>query len=354
MLPSAADLRHHLRYLTQARFQSLDGLRALSILAVIWHHTAPKWIDPDLIQAGTHGVTLFFAISGFLISTLLLREYGRSGRIDLVAFYVRRAYRIFPLYYAVLALYVVMVAVMERQSSAGQQFFHNLRYFATYTSNLFIPHDGRTIFYFAWSLAVEEQFYLIWPAVLLTCLRVTQALWAPVAALLLGLILLLAFSHFHSAAPFAILLGALLALALHHAPTYRLFGWVLGRPYAAPLALISLIGALMGAAPTMWIDGLCVLLVAACVWQEQHGLTRFLTTKILVYIGSISYGMYLLQMISKNLVLMGVERLIGRDSLPWHGLEITVLTVVCTMFLAGLSFKYFESQFLQRKAAYAR
>lgn len=94
-------------------------------------------------------------------ATLLLRERERNSKIDLKAFYIRRSLRIFPLYYGVLFLYMVLVSVLERDSTAGQAFFNNLIYFATYTSNLFVPLDGRVIFYFAWSLAAEEQFYLM-------------------------------------------------------------------------------------------------------------------------------------------------------------------------------------------------
>src|SRR5204863_5681683 len=83
-------------------------------------------------------------------------------------FYLRRALRIFPLYYAVLALYVAMVVYVERGSRAGVEFMHNLPFFATYTSNWFVTLGAdRTIFYFAWSLATEEQFYLVWPWIVL-------------------------------------------------------------------------------------------------------------------------------------------------------------------------------------------
>ena len=94
------------RFVETRHFPALDGLRGLSILAVIWHHA----VDPAGIW-GYFGVSLFFAISGFLITTLLLRERAATGRISLRNFYMRRTLRIFPLYYAVVALYVVVVLV---------------------------------------------------------------------------------------------------------------------------------------------------------------------------------------------------------------------------------------------------
>jgi peptidoglycan/LPS O-acetylase OafA/YrhL len=96
--------REHAAFRANNRFGSLDGLRALSVVAVIWHHSGGGMVASEWAQHGHHGVTLFFAISGFLITTLLLRERDRHGAIDLRAFYVRRALRIFPLYYAVLLI----------------------------------------------------------------------------------------------------------------------------------------------------------------------------------------------------------------------------------------------------------
>src|SRR5678816_1344035 len=89
-------------YLGLERFPSLDGLRALSIVPVIWHHSTPRQLE-GVLGKGPLGVHLFFAISGFLITTLLLRERRATGAISIAGFYARRSLRIFPLYYAVLA-----------------------------------------------------------------------------------------------------------------------------------------------------------------------------------------------------------------------------------------------------------
>src|SRR5262245_38294354 len=91
-------------YLALARFPELDGLRALSILPVIWHHSTTRLLD-GVLGKGPLGVHLFFAISGFLITTLLLRERRATGAISMKNFYARRSLRIFPLYYAVLGIY---------------------------------------------------------------------------------------------------------------------------------------------------------------------------------------------------------------------------------------------------------
>ena len=100
-------------------FGSLDGLSALSIIGVIWFHS--WWSTPyysqltmiPVLRQGEWGVDIFFAISGFLITTLLLRERQRSGTISIRDFYIRRSLRIWPLYYAVVAIYVVIMLFFE-------------------------------------------------------------------------------------------------------------------------------------------------------------------------------------------------------------------------------------------------
>src|SRR5260221_295593 len=101
----------HAGYLAIRTFGSLDGLRALSILAVVWHHTQEGFHFLPIAYRGFLGVDLFFMISGFLIVTLLLRERRRTGTISVKKFYIRRFLRIFPPYYAVLTLVAITVSL---------------------------------------------------------------------------------------------------------------------------------------------------------------------------------------------------------------------------------------------------
>ncbi|HEX7669003.1 MAG TPA: acyltransferase, partial [Polyangiaceae bacterium] len=165
----------HASFLAARRFPSLDGLRCLAILPVIWHHSTPRPL-PGLFGRGPLGVHLFFAVSGFLITTLLVREKCCTDRsspplshlAQLANFYARRSLRIFPLYYAVLLLYTLRALWFLPASPMRSHFFHNLPYFATYTANFLVNFDvpHKVIFGFSWSLSTEEQFYLLWPPVL--------------------------------------------------------------------------------------------------------------------------------------------------------------------------------------------
>jgi len=123
-------------------FGSLDGLRALSIVGVIWFHSwwstpyYPTLASLPVLRQGEWGVHIFFAISGFLITTLLLREQNRSGTISIRDFYIRRSLRIWPLYYATVAIYAVIMLTFQRGSGRAHTFFHYLPGFLTYTYTL--------------------------------------------------------------------------------------------------------------------------------------------------------------------------------------------------------------------------
>ncbi len=360
--PSVAE---HAAFRANNRFGSLDGLRALSVAAVIWHHSGGGLVASEWAQHGHHGVTLFFAISGFLITTLLLREKDRHGVIDLRAFYVRRALRIFPLYYAVLLIYVVLVFALERQSKVGQDFFSNLVYFVSYTSNWFVALDGRVIFYYAWSLAAEEQFYLVWPplmkrlgtraralAVVLTVIVVIALLdvllprWLPASR---GAQTVLDVVH---NIPLAIIVGVASALLLHDPSGFaRCWPWLAGSRWHCLIWLaLSVAAALTPGAPWFTIHVALAMLVVACCMREDHALAPLLQLPVLAYLGTISYGLYLLHMLCKNFV--------GK-AFAFAGVELGAFsyflaTLLLSIVVAGLSYRYFESPFLRMKGRFER
>jgi len=148
---------------SKGRIPTLDGLRAISIALVLLGHLSgtrnyPRSLD-SLGQFGNFGVRIFFVISGFLITDLLLRERTKTGSISLRQFYLRRVFRIFPAAY----VFMGVIAVLSLRSLIGLN-PHDLLFATTYTSN-FNPHRSWYVGHL-WSLSVEEQFYLLWPAVL--------------------------------------------------------------------------------------------------------------------------------------------------------------------------------------------
>jgi peptidoglycan/LPS O-acetylase OafA/YrhL len=346
-------------YRGTAFFSSLDGLRCLSILAVIWHHAGVQTVPLTLARHGYLGVDLFFAISGFLITTLLLREREATGRISLRAFYIRRTLRIFPLYYAVIAAYIIAVLALERNTAPGREFFANLPYFLTYTSNWFVELDGRVIFYFAWSLATEEQFYLIWP----TVEKVLRG-WRAVG-LLIGVLVVRKFVELAATSGLvsadhlavvvllsvhpAILGGVAMAHVLHDKRTFGVVKPVLAARGTAPLILAALLTAIQLQMPAEFIWILMVLLVGSVAIRETNGLGAVLRWWPIAHIGAVSYGMYLLHMLTFNTVRRMLSA-IGVDE-PWL---IFAVTVAATIFAATISYRYYESWFLRLKGRFKR
>ncbi|HET9832111.1 MAG TPA: acyltransferase, partial [Vicinamibacterales bacterium] len=157
------------------RIPSLDGLRAVSIGLVLVAHLAgtrgfPVSVESTQILAlGELGVHVFFVISGFLITRLLLNDIARTGKISLGDFYFRRTMRIFPAYYVFLAALAGLASAGLIQLASGDM-THALTYTSNYAAarSWFVGHT--------WSLSVEEQFYLLWPALLVIAGR-RRALW---------------------------------------------------------------------------------------------------------------------------------------------------------------------------------
>lgn len=281
------------------RIPSLDGLRAMSILLVIIGHF---WGGVGhSVVLGIFGVQVFLVLSGYLITTLLQREYEREGRINLAAFYRRRCFRIFPAAYA----YMLVVALLSPASRSG------LLYAATYTVSyryLSIP----ILFQHLWSLSVEEQFYLLWPFALLVGYRHRARIaWSTMlvaAVFRLGLALSssqVAAFYMHFSFPGtmdSIAAGCLLAI---YEPQIReRFAWMCeptAIAIAVPLTAWTLAGACAGdtnitAMRSMSVfGGVVPLLIALWIFLLIERRDWILNNPVASGIGILSYSLYLWQ-----------------------------------------------------------
>jgi peptidoglycan/LPS O-acetylase OafA/YrhL len=345
------DARRHAAYLDARYFPSLDGLRLLSIAPVIWHHCTPRPLT-GLLGRGPLGVDLFFAISGFLITTLLWRERAAGGKISLSRFYARRTLRIFPLYYGVLALHAAYAWTLPSGLPEREHFFSSLASFATYTSNWLVDYTVAypVIFAFAWSLATEEQFYLCWPWVL----RVTRSAVGPAVfmAALLAVDQACEAGWIVSSGSFAhrlltsiatpICLGALLAIGLAERRTFGPLARLLGAKASAPAALAALFALVAWeGAPLLAIHLAMAALVGACSIRPDHGLSRLTDPLPVRHVGAVSYGMYLL-----HVGVIGA----AKAALPAGFSPAWLLFLVAfptTVAVATLSYRYFERPFLR-------
>jgi peptidoglycan/LPS O-acetylase OafA/YrhL len=163
----------HAAYQQQRYFPSLDGVRAVAVILVFIGHVS---YDKFWGIFGGDGVTMFFVLSGFLITTLALREEGRDGKLSLRSFYIRRVFRIYPAYFAILALYCVLIFVVgfvpEREDDFEEQLPYYILGFPEYGHfDIEGGIEQEPPFAGAWSIGIEEKFYLVWPLVGFVLLR---------------------------------------------------------------------------------------------------------------------------------------------------------------------------------------
>jgi len=333
------------------RFSALDGLRALSVIAIIWHHTSGT-PGPAISSRGDFAPDLFFAISGFLITTLLIREKNSTGRISMRNFYIRRTLRIFPLYYATLLLCIAttLVNTTRRSDPVEQRFLHHLPAFASYTSNWVVEQGDK--FYFAWTLATEEQFYLLWPPVLIVTLAIGRGrIWVPLT--LLSVLVITSQSarfvadtsvlpgRIPASMSLSILLGSAAALAASTRCGFVLLAGVLGRAWSAPTTAVVLLLLIAFAPQQQLAECLIVALVVSVCLVDRTPLHPVLRWRPLAFVGVISYGVYLLHMLCANVIV----KLLHQD----HGLVPFVVTLAASIVAGHLSFRYFESPILKLK-----
>lgn len=350
----------HEQYLAIRTFPSLDGLRCASVVAVVWHHTAPRIDALPMTSRGFLGVDMFFVLSGFLIVTLLLRERDRHGAISLRDFYMRRTLRIFPLYYAIVLGLAALVLARPTMAMA-ESYLGDLPYLLTYTSN-WAGVEG--ILAIAWSLAAEEQFYLAWPTVERFFSRFTLPIW--VLAIVVNQ--LMNFAVFDTWLPpgkrhadleimqatfTPILLGVGLAHVLHRRPSFdRIAPW-LSRPSTPFVLLFAL--AILANVPgdvagllRVSIHVVMVLLLGSLVVRSDT-LGGLLTLWPVQRIGLVSYGVYLLHMF----VAHGANAALARAPARLPG-DLFVLVLLGTWAAAELSFRTLEARFLSLKQRFAR
>jgi peptidoglycan/LPS O-acetylase OafA/YrhL len=153
---------------------ALDGVRAFAIaLVMLFHYPwAERFFDSNPVHGGFLGVDAFFVLSGFLITTLLLQEHAQHGSFSLRRFYARRALRLLPALGVLLVAALVVRVVADPNNGnrpAALGFLGMIFYFANWVD--IYKHDALGVFQHTWSLAIEEQFYLVWPVLLLFMLR---------------------------------------------------------------------------------------------------------------------------------------------------------------------------------------
>jgi len=280
------------------RISSLDGLRALSITLVLLAHLSGtrNFLDSSVLGLyGNFGVRVFFVISGFLITTLLLKERAKTGQISLKDFYVRRGLRIFPAAYAFI---LIIVMIYWASLSAA-----NIATALTYTSNYY--HAGSWITGHLWSLSVEEQFYLLWPLALILFFPARLPIVLSVIAS--GPLFRYAFWRIWGFQgleyPFpvvmdALAMGCLLAIVQ---PQIVRFKRILISPWFVVVPLATMLMPLASLYSNRFYQSIGLTIVhAGIALSVDHSIRKkysFLNARPVIWIGVLSYSLYLWQQI---------------------------------------------------------
>jgi len=363
----SAAVAAHRAYRATKIFGALDGIRALCCLGVLKEHSKLVLGIPAF-DHGDLGVDMFFAISGFLIVTLLTRERERRTDISLRNFYARRTLRIFPIYYLTILSATLFYLAIRPWKPAGWEFYHwTFLGLLTYTQDVVLLNLGD--FFHTWSLAMEEQFYLLWPtaerflsrpwrwvalgAVIATSQAVNFGFFDSLIVRLYGNPIALKMPIFKiTFTPIA--LGVILAYLLHDRRSFTILYRVLGGRFAF-LPVLAVLFAVLQIAPgdlSGWPHltaqlTLVVLLGSLVIRSDHHAMT-FLKFPLLVRLGITSYGIYLYHVFMIAFIKGGAHALHVAIPPPVLFLVVTALTAG----VAQVSFRFVEQPLLRLRARF--
>lgn len=318
----------------------LDGLRAVCIMFTFLNHIhgAPSWVN------GSVGVDIFFALSGFLITSLMSIEYSENGSISLRNFYIRRLFRIAPMYFLVFFIYALLAVGMSlilREPSKMSDLASSWPWIISFNRELCDVACGHTFFGHAWTIGIEEKFYIFWPLLFLVIGERTR--FTMLAVLMLA--------------------GVLVALLMPQQMTRGYLGIIFGCTAAqwARYQTKSQFGALPGL--ILMVIGYCfstkfgngywnLLISLGASWlivvllhKPSGNLYKFLSLKWLVWLGKLTYGVYLLHVLVINFVEVAFRKL--NYSGPWDWLVVTVVAYAITISVARFLYDVVEQPLIR-------
>ncbi|GJH20540.1 acyltransferase family protein [Caballeronia novacaledonica] len=321
------------RYRSNNFFPSLDGLRAIAVVLVLIVHYGG---EGSQFLTGWLGVQMFFVLSGFLITTLLLRESDKYGGISLKHFYLRRVFRIVPVYYLVLAFTVWQTWRLGGES--WDQLKVALPYYLTFMNE----QTGAAPWKPTWTLGIEWKFYLVWPLLAFFVARGTLGRMLVAAIAAAFLCKFWATPHINAYHYSVLLMGSVLAIVMHDRRGFAVVSQ-LGRPWISVAVFIGFLffqtrvgdfKKALGDASLANLYGLAVvILLPAVLGPNLPG--RILASKPMVFIGERSYSMYLTQVVVSQMVT---------GFAPWreHGWAYVAQIVVLSMVVSDAMLRYVE------------
>lgn len=331
----------------RTQWPGLDGIRGIAAVAVLFFHA-----QLGFAHNGYVGVDVFFALSGFLITSILLGEIDRTGRIRFRRFYIRRALRLLP---ALTAACITVVVVGVAAGKAGELTRGALAALA-YVANWWM-YTGRPapLLEHTWTLAIEEHFYAIWPVLLFGLFARRRWIRITTAVVGLGLVVVVLtpwpepITHVRATylRGFPIIWGSLLAVASRHG-VVRERGHLASWPAAAALAALLALLCIPWKLPEPWLTGpnsvaglLSLVVLSGIVLAPSSPAAVLLSGRVMRWAGTRSYGLYLyhfpILQVLRHQVVVGPE---------WARMA---LGVVLSIAVTEASFRWLESPFLRLK-----
>ena len=312
-----------------------DGLRAIGFLLVVTAHIPAVPLFAYL--QGWTAVWVFFAISGYLLTMLLIREERKTGGVAFGPFMVRRVARIVPSYAAAILIYWIAVATLPPLADEYALFMQRLPYYLTLMPE-YSNTTGFNIFTHAWTVGVEMKFYLFFPAIVFLLIRtIHKDAWRFAVTAVTTAVLMMQGS-FTANAYGAILAGAMLAQLLEWPPAYAAIATLTRVPLVVPMGFVVALFALLLYVEVLPAVTLVATYLVAYLILHDSMLRRGLASAPLIYLGQRSYGAYLLHVLAIRFGYM----MFGSTT-PLAGWLTAVTTLVLTIPAAELLYRAVEA-----------
>ncbi len=354
-------------------YPSLDGLRFFAFLVVFFHHSLQNIHSDHMLinffliiiqKNGWVGVDLFFVLSGFLITTLLLKERSTLGKFSLINFWIRRSLRIWPLYYlALLFGFFVGPIFFPNPLINHSRVWEELPWYLVFLGNWKVSLDGYSQYAqisHLWTISLEEQFYLLWPVILIFIKGFKSSFAAGIIILSISI-----FSRFILASwgvqhpgiytntlarIDTLTIGALLALFYFYSPA--IFSKI--KMFSSFPMIILILSALAVYLyriylfdPSQTINIVMGFLIIALFMsylvfmalQKNTKINKLLAIKMFVWLGKISYGLYIWHILALEIT----DHLITNPNMRYISI---LLSFIITVILGYLSYRFYESKFL--------
>lgn len=369
---------------TKTYFENLDGWRFLCFLSVFFFHSfhtefqyikdnpTYTFVKKDVFGNGNLGVNFFFVLSGFLITYLIILELKKYNKIDVVAFWKRRILRIWPLFYFCVFFGFVLFPLFKQAFGQVSNETASLPMYLTFLNNFDLIAHGlpdASVLGVLWSVAIEEQFYFVWPLLLFFIpLRYHWAIFISIIIASIGFRMAnnnpLLYEHHTLSCIGDLAIGGLGAWCISNSKSF--FLWIENMPkyliYTVYLSFILLFffrdEVFLAETPFKPFERAIVAFLILVIILEQnyakHSFYKMSSFKRISRLGKMTYGMYCLHFIG-ILIALKITGILGVNKALWQVLLIeTSLALLLTILISKLSYTYFEMPFLRLKKRFSK